>query len=134
MDMVFVFDGDCAFCSACADFIRRRIPTPAKIEPWQWLDLAPLGLERAACQEAVQWVTPAADGTPVSLQGPEAIAALLRSSTPMWRSIGWILGRRPVLWLAWPVYRWVSRHRDRMPGGTPACAVPQHLPRNASEA
>ena len=131
--MVFVFDGDCAFCSACADFIRRRVPTTAKIEPWQWIDLGALGLDRAACQEAVQWVARGADGTRVAVEGPEAIAALLRSSTALWRPVGWILGRRPVLWLAWPVYRWVSRHRDQMPGGTPACAVPQRSPGIASE-
>jgi hypothetical protein len=29
MRHTFVIDGDCAFCSTCARFIERRIPTPA---------------------------------------------------------------------------------------------------------
>jgi predicted DCC family thiol-disulfide oxidoreductase YuxK len=118
---VFVFDGDCAFCSACAAFIQRRIPTPAAVVPWQRTDLARWGLTAADCQQAVMWV----DGRP-AVAGPVAIAALLRSSRGAWRPLGWLLGRRPVLWLAWPVYRWVARHRERMPGGTAACALPMN--------
>jgi predicted DCC family thiol-disulfide oxidoreductase YuxK len=120
---VFVFDGDCAFCSACAAFIQRRIPTRAAVVPWQRTDLTRWGLTRAECQQAVQWV----DGAPPRaepLAGPVAIAALLRSSRGLWRPLGWLLGRRPVLALAWPAYRWVARHRDQMPGGTAACALP----------
>lgn len=116
----FVFDGDCAFCSMCARFIERRVPTSAEVVSWQWTDLAALGVSRAAAVDAVQWVTP---GGPV-LAGPAAIAALLRSSNAFWKPLGWLLGLKPVTALAWPVYRWVARNRHRLPGGTAACAVP----------
>ena len=116
---MFVFDGDCAFCSACAAFIERRIPTPAAVVPWQRTDLAGLGLTRAQCLEAVQWVDASGHS-----DGPVAIAALLRSSRGIWPSLGRLLGLRPVLRLAWPAYRWVSRHRHQLPGGTAACALP----------
>ena len=115
----FLFDGDCAFCSASARFVERRIPTPALVVPWQRADLAALGVTREACLEAVQWI--GSDGA--VLPGPVAIAALLRSSNVFWRPVGWLLGLRPVLAAAWPIYRWVSRNRHRLPGGTPACAV-----------
>ena len=118
---VFLFDGDCAFCSASARFVERRIPTPAQVIPWQRADLAALGVTREQCLEAVQWIGPGG----IVLAGPVGIAALLRSSNAFWRPIGWLLGLRPVRVLAWPVYRWVSRNRHRLPGGTPACAVPQ---------
>jgi predicted DCC family thiol-disulfide oxidoreductase YuxK len=123
---VFVFDGDCAFCSACAAFIQRRIPTPAAVVPWQRTDLARWGLTAGECQQAVQWTD---SGT--SVAGPVAIAALLRSSRGFWRPLGWLLSRRSVLVLAWPVYRWVARHRDQMPGGTAACALPMRDAGNA---
>jgi predicted DCC family thiol-disulfide oxidoreductase YuxK len=116
---VFVFDGDCAFCTASARFAQRRVPTAAAIEPWQRLDLAELGLTEAECEQAVQWVEPGR----APLAGPDAIAALLRSSHRRWRAVGWLLRLAPVRSLAWPVYRWVARHRHRMPGGTAACAL-----------
>lgn len=116
----FVYDGDCAFCSSCARFIERRIPTPARVEAWQHVDLAALGLTVDECDAAVQWV-------PVGgqhLAGPLAIAALLRSSRPWWAIAGRALELRPVLALARPAYGWVSRHRHLMPGGTATCSMP----------
>jgi predicted DCC family thiol-disulfide oxidoreductase YuxK len=118
----FVYDGDCAFCTTCARFARRWVPTPAVIVPWQFADLARLGLTRAQCEAAVQWVVPGPRG---ALAGPDAIAALLASSRRAWRLVGWLLQRRPVRLLGWQVYRWVARNRHRLPGGTAACALPR---------
>ena len=125
MAATFLYDGDCAFCTSCVRFIERWIANPARIVPWQFADLAALGVGRAECEEAVQWVEP---GQP-PLAGPLGIAALLRASTGplgrlVWRPLGLVLGLRPVLAIAWPAYRWVARNRDRLPGGTPACALP----------
>ena len=136
---MFLFDGDCAFCSACARFLQRRVPTAARIDPWQFSDLASLGLTMEQCDAAVQWV-PAVGQNAVgekavgeNKSGPDAIAALLRTSRWYWRVAGRVLGARPVLALAWPVYRWVARHRDRMPWGNAACAVPAaHRPASTS--
>jgi len=116
----FVYDGDCAFCTSCAMFIVRQVPTTASVVPWQHADLATLGLTADECAAAVQWV--GADGRTAA--GPEAIAELLRGSRPAWRLVGWLLGLRPVLAAAWPAYRWVARNRHRLPGGTAACALP----------
>jgi predicted DCC family thiol-disulfide oxidoreductase YuxK len=120
MTPTFVYDGDCAFCTRCAQFAQRRVPTPAAIVPWQRADLAALGLSVAACDQAVQWVEPGRS----ALAGPEAIGALLRSSRRGWSVVGRLLALRPVLGLAWPVYRWIARNRHRMPGGTAACVLP----------
>jgi predicted DCC family thiol-disulfide oxidoreductase YuxK len=120
----FVYDGDCAFCSRCARFIVRRVPTPAQVRPWQHTDLIRLGLTPSQCDQAVQWVSVDRAGRRVCAAGPAAIAALLRSSGRFWHAVGAVLGTRPVLMVSWPVYRWVARHRDRMPGGAAACALP----------
>jgi predicted DCC family thiol-disulfide oxidoreductase YuxK len=116
----FVYDGDCAFCTSCARFIERRIPTTAQVVPWQFADLDALGLTVEQCEQAVRWVAP--DGRTAA--GPDAIAELLRDSRQAWRLVGRVLGWRPVRALAWPAYRWVARNRHRMPGGTAACALP----------
>ncbi|SCL18363.1 Predicted thiol-disulfide oxidoreductase YuxK, DCC family [Micromonospora rhizosphaerae] len=117
----FVYDGDCAFCSRCAEFIERRIPTGARVVPWQFADLGALGLTEAECEEAVQWV--GADGSRAS--GPDAIARLLGGSSPLWRVAGAGLRFPPVRAAARPAYRWVARNRHRLPGGTAACSLPQ---------
>ena len=119
----FIFDGDCAFCTSCARFIERRIPTPVTVVAWQFADLDELGLTEAECLEAVQFVT-----GPSHTSGPVAIADLLRTATGasgrlLWRPAGWLLARRPITALAWPAYRWVARNRHRLPGGTAACQV-----------
>jgi predicted DCC family thiol-disulfide oxidoreductase YuxK len=115
----FVYDGDCGFCSASARFIGRHIPARAEVVAWQRVDLAEMGLTAGECAAAVQWV--GADGRRGA--GPVAVGYLLRGAGGWWRPLGWLLFAPPVRWLAWPVYRWVARHRDRLPGGTPACAV-----------
>lgn len=116
----FVYDGDCAFCTRCAKFIERRIPTRARVVPWQFADLDALGLTAAECVQAVQWV--GEDGSRAA--GPDAIARLLCGSGPLWRVAGAGLRLAPVRALAWPAYRWVARNRHRLPGGA-ACALPR---------
>lgn len=116
----FLYDGDCAFCSSCARFAERRIATTTRIAAWQRAELERLGVSAEQADESVQWV--GSDGRHSS--GPEAIADLLRAGRRWGRPFGWLLGRTPVLRLAWPVYTWVSAHRDRMPGGTATCALP----------
>jgi predicted DCC family thiol-disulfide oxidoreductase YuxK len=118
---VFLFDGDCAFCTSCVRFIEQRVPTSARIVAWQFADLERLGVTAADAEAAVQWIP--ASG-PVTA-GPVAIAELLRDAGSFWRPIGTVLGTRPALRIAWPVYRWVARNRHRLPGGTPACSLSQ---------
>jgi predicted DCC family thiol-disulfide oxidoreductase YuxK len=117
---IFLYDGDCAFCSSCVRLIERWIPTAAKLTPWQFADLESLGVSEADAMEAVQWAEP---GQPTRA-GPAAIARLLRTSRAWpWRPVGAALALRPVTALAWPLYRWVARNRYRLPGGTAACAL-----------
>ena len=118
---VFLFDGDCAFCTSCARFIERRIPTTARVIAWQFADLDRLGVTAEAAEAAVQWIPSAGPVT----SGPAAIADLLRDAGSYWRPLGLLLGRRPVLRVAWPAYRWIARNRHRLPGGTAACSLSQ---------
>lgn len=119
---VFLFDGDCSFCSSCARFIDRRIPTRASVQPWQWTELDGLGVSVDEVDVAVVWVASSTCHT----AGPAAIADLLRSSTARsWRVVGRLLAPTPVLWATGFAYRWVARNRDKMPGGTAQCALPQ---------
>jgi predicted DCC family thiol-disulfide oxidoreductase YuxK len=121
---VFLYDGDCAFCSSCARFIERHVPTSAAVTPWQFADLDALGVSQDDAEAAVQWIDPRSDRL-VRAAGPAAIALLLVDAGPYWRTLGWLLGRRPVRRIAGPTYRLIARNRHRLPGGTAACRLPQ---------
>ena len=115
---VLLYDGDCAFCTRCAGLLER-IGTAAEIVPWQFADLAELGVTEAQATEAVQLV--GIDGAVRS--GHEAIAAALLSAGPVWRAIGRMLLLPGISSIAARVYRVVADNRYRLPGGTPACAA-----------
>jgi predicted DCC family thiol-disulfide oxidoreductase YuxK len=116
----FVYDGDCSFCTTCARFVERRIPTRARVVPWQFADLESLGLTGEQCEEAVQWV--AEDGSTAA--GPDAIALLLRDAGRGWRVAGGVLRVGPIRSAAWPAYRWIANHRHLLPAGTAALSLP----------
>jgi predicted DCC family thiol-disulfide oxidoreductase YuxK len=116
---VLIFDGDCAFCTKCVHVVERIGPD-AEIVPWQFADLAELGITEEQAAEAVQWVQ--IDGTVRS--GHEAIAGVLSTAGRIWKTIGRVLLLPGTSWLAAKAYQLVARNRYRLPGSTPACALP----------
>lgn len=115
---ILVYDGDCAFCTKCVH-VLEGIGPDAEIVPWQFADLAELGITEERAAEAVQWVE--IDGTVRS--GHEAIAAVLSSAGRIWKIIGRVLQLPGISWIAAKAYRLVARNRYRLPGSTPACAL-----------
>jgi predicted DCC family thiol-disulfide oxidoreductase YuxK len=119
---VLIFDGDCGICTRLAGFVSSAILPPAAgtVVPFQRLDLAPYGLDAQTCVEALQYVS--RGGRVYAAQ--DAVARLLLGSRPWWRPVGAIIVIPGLNRLAGVVYRWVARNRHRLPGGTPACAMP----------
>ncbi|MEU9098572.1 DUF393 domain-containing protein [Streptomyces sp. NPDC048361] len=117
---VLVYDGDCAFCSTCVNFAERRLRPRCESVPWQFADLDVLGVTQQRAEHEVLWVTP----TGAVYGGAQGVAKLLLSSGGGWSVLGALLTLPPARWIAHGVYRLVADHRDRMPGGTPACALP----------
>ncbi|MGU3433443.1 thiol-disulfide oxidoreductase DCC family protein [Actinomycetes bacterium M1A6_2h] len=117
---LFLYDGDCAFCSTCAQFLTDTVRADADVIAWQHADLDSLPVTQDDCENAVQWIK---GGRATS--GPRAIADLLRTSTGVWRLAGHALAFPPVELLARLVYRVIANNRDKLPGGTPTCALPQ---------
>jgi predicted DCC family thiol-disulfide oxidoreductase YuxK len=119
-----VFDGDCAFCTSTVTWLAARLHRPGRPEartvPWQFTDLAALGTDPVRAQREVLWVAP--DGSVRG--GAEAFAAWLRLAGGGYGLLGRSIALPGVRTVAGAVYRWVARHRDRMPGGSPACALP----------
>lgn len=116
---VLLYDGDCGFCTASVRFIERRIPTKAEIVAYQFADLAALGTTAERAGREVLWV----DRDGVS-GGAQAVAGLLVDAGGAWRVFGLLLRLPLVRGLAAGVYHLIGANRYRLPGGTPACALP----------
>ncbi|MGW2414926.1 thiol-disulfide oxidoreductase DCC family protein [Streptomyces tubercidicus] len=117
---VLVFDGDCAFCTSAVRFAERWLRPRCAATPWQFADLAQLGVSRRRAEHEVLWVTP----TGAVHGGAQAVAKLLLSADRGWPVVGALLTLPPLRWAAQGVYRLIARNRHRMPGGTAACALP----------
>jgi predicted DCC family thiol-disulfide oxidoreductase YuxK len=117
---VLVFDGDCAFCTSCVRFINRYLPTNAEVVPWQFADLAALGTTADQAARELLWIHPSGriDG------GADAVAALLVDSGRGWRLLGRLMHLPLLDRIARVTYRLIAANRHRLPGGTPACALP----------
>ena len=117
---LLIFDGDCGFCSRCARFVSRRLPTRAEVKPWQRVDLASYGVTPEQTQHELVWV--GADGRIAG--GAQAVARLLLDCGGLWTVPGALLRVPPFRWIGHGLYRLVANNRYRMPGSTEACRLP----------
>lgn len=118
---LLVFDGDCAFCTTWVERLRDRLPTFPEAQPWQWLDLADLGLTREDVASAAWYLGPKGRGA-----GHLALSMILRSQPRVGlRFAGWLIATPPYSWVVAIGYAVIARFRHRLPGGTPACALPR---------
>ena len=115
---LFIFDGDCAFCSSAARVFRKMIRHKVPIRPYQHLPLAEIGLSPELTSKAVYYVR---DGK--FLVAAEAIAQLFVDSETPWLLAGYFLKLPGIKQLAKLVYYWIAANRHRLPGGTPECSL-----------
>jgi predicted DCC family thiol-disulfide oxidoreductase YuxK len=115
---VFIFDGDCAFCSSAARVMRKMTREVTPIRPYQKLDLPALGLSSELTSKAVYYVR---DGK--YLVAAQAIAQLLIDSKTVFSIFGLILKLPVIRSLAKNVYYWIAKNRHRLPGGKPECKM-----------
>ena len=117
--MIFLFDGDCAFCTSSANLLRQIVKDRFPVTPYQHADLEKLGLTEEACSKAVQYF----DGKEVHV-GSLAIAKALVNSKTTWAIAGLLMQLPVVSSAGFLVYEWVAKNRHKLPGGTPACQIP----------
>lgn len=112
-----LYDGDCGFCTSAAR-LAGRIAPDATVVPWQRADLARFGLTAEDATAALQFVDADHRGA-----GADAVGLFLVGAGSVYRVFGHLLLLPVVRPVARVVYTWVARHRHRLPGGTPACAM-----------
>jgi predicted DCC family thiol-disulfide oxidoreductase YuxK len=118
---VLLYDGDCAFCTSSVRLAERRVGPRAEVTAWQFADLDALGVTAERAEHELLWITP----TGTVYGGAQAVAKLLMNGRRRaWAPLGALLTLPPVRQVAHVVYRLVADNRQRMPGGTAACALP----------
>jgi predicted DCC family thiol-disulfide oxidoreductase YuxK len=119
-----IFDGDCAFCTSSAHWLAqrlRRLRGPnARLVAWQFTDLAALGTTPERTRREALWVS--TDGTIYG--GAAAFAEWLKFRAGAHGIVGRVIELPVIRALAAAVYRVIAKNRHRMPGGSPACALP----------
>ena len=119
-----IFDGDCAFCTTAVTWIAERLRRPGQLEPkyvpWQFTDLDAAGTTAERAQREVLWL----DLRGQVVGGAPAVAAWLRYAGGPYRILGTLLRLPGIAQLADVVYRRIAANRHRLPGGSPACAMP----------
>lgn len=120
-DLVFVYDGDCAFCTLWMRRFESILDRFPETQPWQWLDLDELGLTHSDVTSYAWFLTGRR-----RYRGHAAFAALLRmQASPGSRFLSHLLTTPPCSWVAGACYQLIARLRYRLPGSTAACAVPK---------
>ncbi|MXW98836.1 MAG: DUF393 domain-containing protein [Acidimicrobiaceae bacterium] len=114
--MLLVYDGQCGFCTRSARWIQARLPTEARVEPWQSLELDELGLTRPDVETAVWWIDDHGHATRRS-RGAEAIGRSLVAAGGVWAVAGLLIIHPPLRWLARPAYSLIAANRHRLSGG-----------------
>ncbi|MFN8147481.1 MAG: DCC1-like thiol-disulfide oxidoreductase family protein [Candidatus Nanopelagicales bacterium] len=128
---VLVFDGDCGFCTTSVTWLADRFPGSFAIAPYQRVDLDALGLTARECDEKVQWIGDVTAPVTTRAEGAAAVGRLLQAGGRVRggavgiaaRGLGTLALVRPTSYVADVVYAWVAANRQRLPGGTPACAL-----------
>lgn len=119
MRSTVLFDADCGFCTRAAGLLRR-LPLEVDVVALQSADLAKLGVDADRALAEMPYVDQ--DGSVV--YGHAAVAAALRTGPRPLRIVGRLLVAPGIGRVAATTYRWIARHRQRLPGGTAACALP----------
>ncbi|MEZ0068733.1 putative DCC family thiol-disulfide oxidoreductase YuxK [Streptacidiphilus sp. MAP12-20] len=126
---VLVYDGDCAFCTSSLRTAERVLGTDGWASiPFQFADLDALGKFTAGAvtpervEREIVWITPSGKA-----YGGAAAAArlLLRTQRLPWNVLGAVALLPGVRVAMAALYRLVAVNRHRLPGGTPACALPR---------
>jgi predicted DCC family thiol-disulfide oxidoreductase YuxK len=117
---VLLYDGGCGVCTRLVRLMLRWVRPRVAVEAYQLVDLAAYGLTTAEADAALQL----ADVGGRTRSAQDAVAHTLLAAGPVWRLAGRALLLPGVHGVAGLVYRWVSRNRHRLPGGTPACSLP----------
>jgi predicted DCC family thiol-disulfide oxidoreductase YuxK len=122
MTNILIFDGDCGFCTTTANWITKKSLVPVEAQPYQWANLADLGLTEKEAAAKVQLIS---GGKIFSGHHCMAKLLLIQPNTFL-KLVGAVMVMPGVEPISARVYRWIAANREKLPGGTPACKMPKN--------
>ena len=122
--VLLIFDGDCSFCTSSANWAVKHSKTPIQATPWQFTNLDDYGLNAALASEKVWMVV---DGKKYGGSDAAAIWLIIKKN-PLAKLAGHLMMFVAFRWIFALGYKVIAKNRHRMPGGTPACAMPSQKP------
>jgi len=118
---LLIFDGDCGFCTSATNFILSRSSVELDAIPYQFANLQDYGLTEAQASAKVQFIYKGK-----TYAGHLALAhILLIQENVLLRLIGRVSLLPGVNLVSRAGYYLVAKYRHKLPGGTPACKLPQ---------
>ncbi|MFM8926731.1 MAG: thiol-disulfide oxidoreductase DCC family protein [Rhodoluna sp.] len=118
---LLIFDGDCGFCTSATNFIQKRTYVEIAAIPYQYANLGDLGLTESQAAAKVQFLI---NGH--TYAGHQALAQILMlQKSSALKLLGWFSLLPGVNLLSRAGYFLVAKYRHKLPGGTPACKLPQ---------
>lgn len=118
---ILLYDGDCAFCTTSATWIRdhaRTVPGD-EVRPWRPADTEAYGVTPAQAEREIHYVSP----TGAVLGGSLAIFAWWQRCGAPWKQLGLLLSLPVARQLSAVGYRQIAAHRHLLPGATDACRM-----------
>ena len=121
---MLIFDGDCAFCTRCAEWGAANLKPWVATKPSQQVKPEDFGLTAEDFKKSI-WLVNTKDPKIAPLAANRAVAKILQNQQNVfWRSFGIILDIWWVRPIASSVYFLVAANREKMPGATDECKIP----------
>ena len=120
---LLIYDGDCAFCTSAVQWLEARLDRFPKAIPQQHIDIEQYGLSLEDVTSSA-WIVDTR--TPLRLWSHGELAAALLAGQRSFglRWAGRMLALPGIRHVCDVGYRAIAANRHRLPGGTPACALP----------
>ncbi|SJM48596.1 thiol-disulfide oxidoreductase DCC family protein [Agrococcus casei] len=120
---LLIYDGDCAFCTSAVQWLEARLERFPRSIPQQHIDFAQYGLSLDDVTNSA-WIVDTR--SPLRMWSHGELAAALLAGQPSFalRWTGRMLALPGIRHACDLGYRAIAVNRHRLPGGTPACAMP----------
>lgn len=120
-EFLFIFDGDCAFCTTSINFMKKVLLRRPDYQPFQFISLEEYGLSVSDVEQQVWLIF-----RNRQYAGHRALAKLLQLQYSFgWRFLGHLMVLPVINTVSGLIYSWIAKNRHKLPGGTPACQMPQ---------
>ncbi|MCB0702674.1 MAG: DUF393 domain-containing protein [Ignavibacteriae bacterium] len=113
MNDLLIFDGDCGICTYSSEFVlKRSIDNSIDVKPYQILNLKDLHNELNEERTSKSLFLLTKDGKLYNRS--KGVFETMKRMRGIYKPLGYILSNPVIVFLANPIYDWVSRNRTKI--------------------